>query len=61
MAALQEPVTKAEESREEAVGGDATVHQFPKRKAAAAQKAPAKNAVAKKTPTKKAAARRRPA
>ncbi|QGZ47167.1 hypothetical protein GPZ77_00960 [Streptomyces sp. QHH-9511] len=54
-------MTKAEESREEAVGGDATVHQLPKRKAAAAKKAPAKNAVAKKTPTKKAAARRRSA
>lgn len=55
MAALQESVAKAKASR----GEDATVHEMPKKKAAAAKKTakktPAKKAAAKKTTTKKTA------
>ncbi|MGW7433351.1 non-homologous end joining protein Ku [Streptomyces sp. NPDC054861] len=61
MAALQESVAKAKESRgETAAGGDATVHEMPKpKKKTAAKKAPAKKtAAAKKTTAKKAARKR---
>jgi DNA end-binding protein Ku len=54
MAALQESVAKAKESRGE-TAGDATVHEMPKpKKKAAAKKAPAKKTAAKKTTRKRA-------
>ncbi|GGN86131.1 hypothetical protein GCM10011579_077660 [Streptomyces albiflavescens] len=56
MAALKESVRKAQESR----GEDATVHEMPKKKAAAkkaAKKTPARETAAKKT-SKKTAARK---
>jgi DNA end-binding protein Ku len=56
MAALQESVAKARESR----GEDATVHDLPKKKTAkkAAKKQPAKKTTAKKTTAKKTARRK---
>ncbi|MFF8610865.1 Ku protein [Streptomyces sp. NPDC015346] len=59
MAALQESVAKAKESRGE-TGGPATVHEMqkPKPKKAAAKKAPAKKTAAKKTTAKKTARKR---
>ncbi|WP_329454295.1 non-homologous end joining protein Ku [Streptomyces sp. NBC_01497] len=68
MAALEQSVTKAKESRgenagtgaDEGDGADATVHEMP-RKRAATRKAPAKKAPAKKTPAGKRAAGRAPA
>ncbi|WP_405476377.1 hypothetical protein [Streptomyces sp. NBC_00009] len=55
MAALQESVQKAKASRGES-GDHATVHELPKKEAAA--KKPAKKTAAKKTTAKKASARR---
>jgi DNA end-binding protein Ku len=52
MAALQESVRKAQASRGESEGKDATIHEMPAKKTAAgktAKKTPAKKATAKKT------------
>ncbi|MFF8610990.1 Ku protein [Streptomyces sp. NPDC015346] len=59
MAALQESVAKAKESRGETAGGDATVHEMPKsKKQAAAKKTPAKKTAVKMTTAKKTARKR---
>ncbi|MGW6564999.1 non-homologous end joining protein Ku [Streptomyces sp. NPDC054975] len=62
MAALEESVAKAKEARGE-TGGDATVHEMPKKKATpkkpAAKKQAAKKATTKKTASKRSAPGRR--
>ncbi|MGW3491859.1 non-homologous end joining protein Ku [Streptomyces sp. NPDC001054] len=66
MAALEDSVRRAQQSRAESGGQaeDATVHEMPKKRTAA-KKAPAKKTAAKKAPSKKTAAkktsRRKPA
>lgn len=59
MAALEESVAKAKESRGESTGEPATVHELPvPKKKATAKKAPAKKTAAKKTTAKKTTKKR---